>query len=137
MVFYNYSLMGGLGDFAAQLCESLYKTTGRMVTITDRDTCLAVAGPARRALTDKDISPALAQVMEERSLYQHRPGAPALPVSEYTDRYVLSTAAPILSQGDVLGCVAFLCEKDAPSVGEAEADLAQAIAGFLGRHMEA
>lgn len=137
VVFKKYSLMGGLGDFAAQLCESLYKTTGRMVTITDRDTCLAVAGPARRALTDKDISPALAQVMEERSLYQHRPGAPALPVSEYTDRYVLSTAAPILSQGDVLGCVAFLCEKDAPSVGEAEADLAQAIAGFLGRHMEA
>lgn len=137
VVFKKYSLMGGLGDFAAQLCESLYKTTGRMVTITDRDICLAVAGPARRALTDKDISPALAQVMEERSLYQHRPGAPALPVSEYTDRYVLSTAAPILSQGDVLGCVAFLCEKDAPSVGEAEADLAQAIAGFLGRHMEA
>ena len=57
-MFKKYSLMGGLGDFAAQLCESLYKTTGRMVTITDRDTCLAVAGPARRALTDKDISPA-------------------------------------------------------------------------------
>ena len=38
VVFKKYSLMGGLGDFSAQLCESLYKTTGKMVTITDRPT---------------------------------------------------------------------------------------------------
>ena len=128
VVFKKYSLMGGLGDFSAQLCESLYKTTGKMVTITDRDVCLSVAGGGRRELTDKSISPALAQIMEGRQLYQ--------PVSDYTDRYVLSTAAPILTQGDVLGCVAFLCEKDHLEVAESEHELAQAIAGFLGRHME-
>lgn len=136
VVFKKYSLMGGLGDFAAQLCESLYKTTGKMVTITDRDVCLSVAGGGRRELTDKSISPALAQIMEGRQLYQHQPGQPPLPVSDYTDRYVLSTAAPILTQGDVLGCVAFLCEKDHLEVAESEHELAQAIAGFLGRHME-
>lgn len=136
VVFKKYSLMGGLGDFSAQLCESLYKTTGKMVTITDRDVCLSVAGGGRRELTDKSISPALAQIMEGRQLYQHQPGQPPLPVSDYTDRYVLSTAAPILTQGDVLGCVAFLCEKDHLEVAESEHELAQAIAGFLGRHME-
>lgn len=136
VVFKKYSLMGGLGDFSAQLCESLYKTTGKMVTITDRDVCLSVAGGGRRELTDKSISPALAQIMDGRQLYQHQPGQPPLPVSDYTDRYVLSTAAPILTQGDVLGCVAFLCEKDHLEVAESEHELAQAIAGFLGRHME-
>lgn len=136
VVFKKYSLMGGLGDFSSQLCESLYKTTGKMVTITDRDVCLSVAGGGRRELTDKSISPALAQIMEGRQLYQHQPGQPPLPVSDYTDRYVLSTAAPILTQGDVLGCVAFLCEKDHLEVAESEHELAQAIAGFLGRHME-
>ena len=90
VVFKKYSLMGGLGDFSAQLCESLYKTTGKMVTITDRDVCLSVAGGGRRELTDKSISPALAQIMEGRQLYQHQPGQPPLPVSDYTDRYVLS-----------------------------------------------
>ena len=45
VVFKKYSLMGGLGDFSAQLCESLYKTTGKMVTITDRDACISVADP--------------------------------------------------------------------------------------------
>ena len=136
VVFKKYSLMGGLGDFSAQLCESLYKTTGKMAAITDRDTCLAVAGGGRRELTDKNISPALAQILEGRQIYQHQQGTPTLPVSDYTDNYVISTAAPILSEGDVLGCVVFLCKKDALDVGEAERTLAQTIAGFLGRHME-
>ena len=136
VVFKKYSLMGGLGDFSAQLCESLYKTTGKMAAITDRDTCLAVAGGGRRELTDKNISPALAQILEGRQIYQYQEGSPALPVSDYTDNYVISTAAPILSEGDVLGCVVFLCKKDALTVGESEHTLAQTIAGFLGRHME-
>lgn len=136
VVFKKYSLMGGLGDFSAQLCESLYKTTGKMAAITDRDTCLAVAGGGRRELTDKNISPALAQILEGRQIYQYQEGSPALPVSDYTDNYVISTAAPILSAGDVLGCVVFLCKKDSLTVGESEYTLAQTIAGFLGRHME-
>ena len=103
VVFKKYSLMGGLGDFSAQLCESLYKTTGKMVTITDRDACISVAGGGRRELTDKNISPALAQILEGRQIYQHPEGSPALPASDYTDHYVVSTAAPILSEGDVLG----------------------------------
>lgn len=136
VVFKKYSLMGGLGDFSAQLCESLYKTTGKMAAITDRDICLSVAGSGRRELTNKNISPALAQILEDRQIYQHQDGALALPVSDYTDNYVISTAAPILSEGDVLGCVVFFCQKDAIEVGQAEQTLAQTIAGFLGRHME-
>lgn len=136
VVFKKYSLMGGLGEFSAQLCESLFKTTGKMVTITDRDTCIAVAGSCRRTLTDKPLSAALSQIMEDRQIYQLQAGQPALPVSEYTDQYVISTAAPILAEGDVLGCVVFLCEKDQPAVSDTEYKLAQTIAGFLGRHME-
>ena len=48
-----------------------------------------------------------------------------------------STAAPILSEGDVLGCVLFVgAGKDRPAGGEVEYKLAQSIAAFLGRHME-
>ena len=105
VVFKKYSLMGGLGDFSAQLCESLYKTTGKMVTITDRDVCLSVAGGGRRELTDKSISPALAQIMEGRQLYQHQPGQPPCR-SATTPTGMSSTAAPHSDPGDVLG-VAF------------------------------
>ena len=136
VIFKKYSLMGGLSDFAGQMCETLNKTTGRIAVITDRDTCISVAGTARRELADKRISAELENIMEGRQIYQHQEGSPALPVSDYTDHYVVSTAAPILSEGDVLGCVVFLCEKDHMAVGESEYKLAQTIAGFLGRHME-
>jgi len=136
VVFKKYSLMGGLGEFSGQLCDALHKTTGKMVTITDRDACIAAAGSCRKALTDKSLSPALTQIMEDRQIYQLRPGQETVPVSDYTDQFIVSTAAPILAEGDVLGCVVFLCEKDRPEVGETEYKLAQTIAGFLGRHME-
>ena len=136
VVFKKYSLMGGLGEFSGQLCDALHKTTGRMVTITDRDACIAVAGPCRKALTDKSLSPALAQRMEDRQIYQIQPGEEPVPVSDYTDQYIVSTAAPILAEGDVLGAVVFLCDRDRPEVAETEYKLAQTIAGFLGRHME-
>lgn len=136
VVFKKYSLMGGLGDFSAQLCDSLHKATGRMVTITDRDVCLSVAGASRREITGKNISPALSQVLEGRQIYQYQEGGRALPVSDYSDHYVVTTAAPILAEGDVLGCVVFMADAGKVSVGEGEYKLAQTIAGFLGRHME-
>jgi len=44
VIFKKYSLMGGLGDFAGQMCETLNKTTGEIAVITDRDACIAVPG---------------------------------------------------------------------------------------------
>ena len=74
VIFKKYSLMGGLGDFAGQMCEALNKTTGRTAVITDRDTCLAAAGSSRRELSDKRISAALEQILDERGMYQHSEG---------------------------------------------------------------
>lgn len=76
VIFKKYSLMGGLGDFAGQMCETLNKTTGEIAVITDRDACIAVAGAARRELADKRVSPELEQIMEGRQIYQFKPGAP-------------------------------------------------------------
>ena len=69
VIFKKYSLMGGLSDFAGQMCETLNKTTGRIAVITDRDTCISVAGTARRELADKRISAELENIMEGRQIY--------------------------------------------------------------------
>ena len=45
-------------------------------------------------------------------------------------------AAPILSEGDVLGCVIFASTDPEQTSDETDYKLAQTIAGFLGRHME-
>lgn len=135
VIFKKYSLMGGLSDFALQLCESLNKTTGRVAVITDRDACIAVAGAARRELTDKRISAELEGIMEGRQIYQHQNGENPLPVCEESDKYRLDAAAPILSEGDVLGSVLFVSQEGS-AAGEAEYKLVQMVAAFLGRHME-
>ena len=135
VIFKKYSLMGGLSDFAGQMCETLNKTTGRIAVITDRDTCISVAGTARRELADKRISAELENIMEGRQIYQRKEADSPLPICEDTDKYLLDVAAPILSEGDVLGCVLFVAAPGDAPTGETEYKLAQTIAGFLGRHM--
>ena len=52
VIFKKYSLLGGVDEFAAQLCETLSKTTGATVAVTDRDSVIAAAGGARRGSDD-------------------------------------------------------------------------------------
>ena len=136
VIFKKYSLMGGLADFSGQMCETLNKTTGQITVITDRDTCLSVAGCARRELADKRVSPGLETIMEGRQIYQYTGEDEPLPVCEESDKYLVAAAAPILSEGDVLGCVLFATTDPEKRTGEIEYKLAQTIAGFLGKHME-
>lgn len=136
VIFKKYSLMGGLSDFAVQMCDTLHKTTGRVAVITDRDTCIAVAGTARRELVDKRVSAELEGIMEGRQIYQRTEKDGSLPICEDTDKYQIDVAAPILSEGDVLGCVLFVGSGEDASTGDTEYKLAQTISGFLGRHME-
>ena len=135
VIFKKYSPMGELAEFAAQICESLHKTSGAMAVVCDRDTVIAVSGGGRRDLLEKHISSALEQIMENRRLYCADSKA-ALPVAENTDEPCISVAAPVISAGDVLGCVIFAAEKGATPHGETEQKLAQTVAGFLGKQME-
>ena len=137
VIFKKYSLMGGLVDFAGQLCETLNRTTGQVTVITDRDSCIAVAGVPRRELAEKSVSPQMERLMEGRQVYQYKPGEETIPLCADSEKYSLSTAAPILSEGDVLGCVLFAgAGTDRLTGGEVEYKLVQSIAAFLGRHME-
>ena len=136
VIFKKYSLMGGVVDFAGQLCETLNRTTGKLTVITDRDSCVAVAGVPRRELTDKPISHQLERLMEGRQIYQYKSGEAPIPLCADSDKFAISIAAPILSEGDVLGCVLFAGGPDQLGGGEVEYKLAQSIAAFLGRHME-
>ena len=108
---------------------------GFTAAVTDRDAIIAITGSGKRELLGKPLSDALAQVMEQRSIYQYQGSGRPLPVSDSSDRYTVAVAAPILCEGDVLGLVLFL-SSDAQIPGEGEYKLAQAVAGFLGKHME-
>ena len=134
VIFKKYSLIGGLEDFAAQFCDTLSRSSPFTAAITDRDTVIAVAGNGRRELMGKQLSGQLDALLESRDIYRSEV-TPSLPVTDSTDKYTVAVAAPILCAGDVLGLVLFLTD-DGQCGGEAEYNLAQTVAAFLGRHME-
>jgi AbrB family transcriptional regulator (stage V sporulation protein T) len=48
----------------------------------------------------------------------------------------LGVAAPILCQGDLMGCVMLLMGEDDKPLAESDQRLAQTVAGFLGKQLE-
>ena len=136
VIFKKYSLLGGVEDFAGQLCETMSRSTGRICAVTDRDTVIAVAGGAKRELLGKRITAELEQVMDGRRIYQYDGEGTPIPVCDGNDRLTTAVAAPILSEGDLLGLVLFVDTEPGGAVSDAEYKLAQTISAFLGRHME-
>ena len=122
VIFKKYSPMGDLGEFAGQICESIGKNTGYIAAVCD--------------LLDKRCSQELEQLMELRRSYRYQDGDLPVRPTDASDRYRVGAAAPIVTEGDLMGCVLLLSEDGAPALGEAEQRLVQTVAGFLGRQME-
>ena len=136
VIFRKYSPMGDLQDFAAQICESIGSNTGHVAAVSDRDSIIALSGAPKRELMDKPNSQELDKLMESRRNYRYVPGESRLRATEGSDKYHLGVAAPILSQGDLMGCVMLLMGENDTPMGEADQRLAQTVAGFLGKQME-
>ena len=136
VIFKKYSPMGDLTDFASQICDSIGRNTGHIAVVCDRDSVIAVAGAPRRDLMEKRTAQELEHLMESRKNYRWQAGEAFLAVSDGMERYHVGVAAPILSEGDLMGCVALLLEQNDEALGESELKLVQTVAGFLGRQME-
>ncbi len=136
VIFKKYSPMGDLADLAAQLCESIGKNTGHIAAVCDRDSVIALAGAPKRDLMDKRCSQELEQIMEQRKTYRYQAGDSTVRVRDHVERYHLGVATPILSEGDLMGCVMLLLEENDAPLTEPEQKLVQTVAGFLGRQME-
>ena len=136
VIFKKYSPMGDLQNFAAQMCEAIGKNTGHIAAVSDRDAIIALSGAPRRELLDKPNSQDLEQIMQQRKSYRYVPGSTKLLASQMAEQYHLGVAAPIISQGDLMGCVMLLMDENDQPLGEGEQKLAQTVAGFLGKQME-
>ena len=136
VIFRKYSPMGDLQDFASQICESIVANTGHVAAVADRDSIIALHGAPKRELMDKPNSQELDRLMQQRKNYRYVPGDAMLKVSEGSEKYHLGVAAPILSQGDLMGCVMLLMDENGKSMAESDQRLAQTVAGFLGKQME-
>lgn len=136
VIFKKYSPMGDLSDFAGQLCDAIGRNTGRIAAVADRDSIIALSGAPKRELLDKPNSHDLERLMDQRKSYCYQSGATKYRVSEASEQYFLGTAAPILADGDILGCVMILMDESGQPTDETDQKVAQITAGFLGKQME-
>ena len=75
--------------------------------------------------------------MENRRAFFSEPGGKTIPVTDVEGSPAAAVAVPIITEGDVLGCVVFTERPDGAKPSEVEQKLANTVAGFLGRQMEA
>ncbi len=141
VIFKKYSPIGELNSFAAQYAETLHRVCSLAVIICDRDAIVACAGVPKKDYSDKALSAELEHVMEGRNLFVARDAASQMPVLAEESPFFVSCAMPIVSEGDVVGCVASVIDRsrdarrDAPN-GEVETKLILTAAGFLGKQLE-
>ena len=136
VIFRKYSPMGDLQELAAQMCDSINASTGKVSAVADRDALIALAGAPRKDLLDKSNSTELDKLMEQRKFYRHQAGDNRIPACDGVEKYFLGVAAPILSQGDLMGCVMLLSQDQETPPTEGDLQLAQTAAAFLGKQME-
>ena len=74
--------------------------------------------------------------MEGRRAYKAEPGGRRVAVTDGESSPAAAVAVPILSEGDVLGCVVFMERADGVKAGDTELKLATTVSGFLGKQME-
>ncbi len=140
VIFKKYSPIGELAAFAGQYADTLHKTCGLDIAICDRDTVIACAGLSKKEYTDKPLSEALEAIIESRSLYMRGGEDTPKPLLREGGSHYISCAMPIISEGDLVGCVVSVRGEGGSDKGalmpDAESKLVQTAAGFLGRQLE-
>ena len=56
VIFKKYSLMDDQSEFAQQVCDAMYRATGGVAVVTDRDMIVACAGAPRKELAERRLS---------------------------------------------------------------------------------
>ena len=101
VIFKKYSPIGELGDFAAGYAETLSKTAGRPVCITDKDNIVAVYGVPKKELAEKRVSRELEQIISDRINFIYQPGDGTRPeIADGIEKYRAGVIMPIISEGD-------------------------------------
>ncbi|MBQ2727233.1 MAG: AbrB/MazE/SpoVT family DNA-binding domain-containing protein [Clostridia bacterium] len=134
VIFKKYSPIGELANFAAQYAETLHKTCSLSVVICDRDAVIACAGLPKREYTDRKLTPEAEDLMEARQLWISDERNEDIAVIE--GGMPISCLMPIITEGDITGCVASVRTGESSVPREMETKLIQTAAGFLGKQLE-
>lgn len=138
IILKKFSPIGELSVFSEEYAESLAKSAGYTVCITDKEQVIAAAGAGKRQLLTKTVSLQLESAMEAREeiVASAKEDSFRRIVEGQEEEYLAQAIAPILSDGDVVGSVILLTKDTNKKFGDTEMMLVRTAATFLGKQME-
>ncbi len=129
IILKKYSIIKNLNDFAQNITDSIYSFIDNSVLITDTDNILAVSGPLKKQLLNKEIGIDLENKIKRREemIEKHKKSL-KITNEEIECTYAVS---PIIVNSDVIGLVMIIGE-----VADVDFKLTQIISKFLSNHLE-
>ena len=135
VILKKYSPVGEMSQLAEAYAEALVTLTGLGAAICDGEQVIATAGPGRKELLHKAISPQVEEVIEGKKNFVAA-GEALVPVALGGAGAALAVF-PVVSLGDVMGGVLLLKGEKAPArVSQEAVESARAAALFLSRQLE-
>ena len=135
VIFKKYSPINELSDGAVQAAEVIAKLGSAPAVVFDNDHVVAVSGISKKEYSQRRLSPALEELLQQRRSYEYTSAAQrAVYPVEGMNAHALAIA-PIISGGDVSGAVAFVAEKENECVTVKQTLLAKTAALFLGKQI--
>ena len=136
VIFKKYSAINEMSEGAAQAAEVISKLGGAPAVVFDKDHVVAVSGVPKKEYSQRRLSPALEELLENRKTFDYTDTtAEPLRAIEGITTHAL-TIAPILTNGDITGAVAFMATDDTELCTDKQSMLAKAAAMFLGKQIE-
>lgn len=137
VIFKKYSPVGEMAAFSAQYADTLHRTGELSVIICDRDYIISCGGVSKKEYLEKQLSEQMESLMDTRNMYVYKGDDEKIYPLGDGGSFFVSCAMPIIADGDIIGCVASLCEDSrAHTPDVTEQKLIQTASAFLGKQHE-
>ncbi len=133
VIFKKYSPITDLSSHASDLCASLYSASGLYCAVCDGDNVIAFSGKGTREVLERNISTECEELIDRRKNYLS--DSREVPLTDDKSSPSIIAASPIISEGDVMGIIAFV-ETSGKSASESDLKMLSAAATFMGKQME-
>lgn len=135
VILKKYSPVGEMSQLAQSYAEALVNLTGFGAAVCDAEQVIAVAGPVKKELLHKPVSPQVDELVQGRKSFVTNGESTVLAAQGYTAAAM--AVFPVVSSGDPMGAVMLIKgEKNPPKLGGEAAESVKAAAMFLSRQLE-
>lgn len=138
IILKKYSPIGELGHCSQQYADAVYQAVKHPVLICDKDQFIAAAGLPKKEIVGVPIHPDLEYAIHHRqTILAKEKEKEYISISSLSSLQFHSEAlATIICQGDAVGAVILLSDKENTPIDESCLHLASAGALFLGKQLE-